>query len=80
MPEAKKAVKKAAPAHPKYNVMITDAMTAIGGIFSIYKTSYLQRILDKLKLMSKSLCDRVHMVFIWFSQSFHSPVIKISEV
>merc|ERR1712012_951550 len=31
MPEAKKAVKKAAPAHPKYNVMITDAMTAIGG-------------------------------------------------
>jgi len=33
MPEAKKAVKKAAPAHPKYNVMITDAMTAIGGIF-----------------------------------------------
>ena len=51
MPEAKKAVKKAAPAHPKYNVMITDAMTAIGGIFSIYKTSYLQRIPYKLKLI-----------------------------
>ena len=49
MPEAKKAVKKAAPAHPKYNVMITDAMTAIGGIFSIFRILYLKRIPDNYK-------------------------------
>ena len=31
MPEAKKAGKKAAPAHPKYGDMITEAITANGG-------------------------------------------------